>query len=67
MRNSLCFLLISGLALFFSAPVFGHVSHSGEGLMSIVLHPFTGLDHLLMLILVVGGIATAKTLYRRFR
>lgn len=57
MRNRIYILLASVLLLMFSPGVSAHISHSGEGLISILLHPFTGVDHILTLILVGVGIA----------
>ena len=57
MKDKLYLSLLGGLSLFFSSSVFAHISPSGEGLMGVLLHPFTGLDHLPMLIFVGIGIA----------
>ena len=57
MKNRICILLVSALLLMFSPSLFAHISHSGEGLLSILLHPFTGVDHLLTVVLVSVGIA----------
>jgi len=52
--TSTCILLL--LAMTFSSSVLAHNSDAGEGLMSILMHPLTGI-HLLMMI--VGGICIA--------
>lgn len=57
MKSKLFLFLLGALSLFFSSSVFAHISPSGEGLMGVLLHPFTGLDHLPMLIFVGIGIA----------
>ena len=67
MPTRMIFTLISALSVFFSSSVIAHISQPGEGLIRIILHPFTGLDHLLTLILVGVGIVSARFLYRRFR
>jgi hydrogenase/urease accessory protein HupE len=57
MKGKLSLSLLGGLSLFFSSSIFSHISPSGEGVMGVLLHPFTGLDHLPMLIFIGIGIA----------
>jgi hydrogenase/urease accessory protein HupE len=57
MKGKLSLSLLGGLSLFSSSSVFAHISPSGEGVMGVLLHPFTGLDHLPMLIFIGIGIA----------
>jgi hydrogenase/urease accessory protein HupE len=57
MRPRMFVALLSVMSLFFSPLVFAHISKSPEGWTGIFLHPFTGADHLLMLVFL--GIAIA--------
>ena len=57
MKGKLYLILMGGLSLFFSSSVSAHISPSGEGVMGILMHSFTGLDHLPMLIFIGIGIA----------
>jgi len=57
MKGKLYLILLGGLSLFFSSSVSAHISSSGEGVMGILMHSFTGLDHLPMLIFIGIGIA----------
>ncbi len=57
MKGKLYLSLLGAWSLFFSSPVFAHISLSGEGVMGVLLHPFTGLDHLPMLLFIGIGIA----------
>lgn len=57
MKGKLYLSLLSGLSFLFSSSAFAHINPSGEGVMGFFLHPFTGLDHLPLLIFVGIGIA----------
>ena len=57
MKSKLSLSLLSGLSLFYSSSIFAHISPSGKGVMGVLMHPFTGLDHLPMLIFIGIGIA----------
>jgi hydrogenase/urease accessory protein HupE len=57
MKGKLSLSLLGALSLFFSSSIFAHISPSGEGVMGVLMHPFTGLDHLPMLIFVGIGVA----------
>jgi hydrogenase/urease accessory protein HupE len=57
MKGKLSLSLLGGLSLFFSSSIFAHISPSGEGMMGVLMHPFTGLDHSPMLIFIGIGIA----------
>jgi hydrogenase/urease accessory protein HupE len=57
MRSRIYIALTSVLSLFFSSSVFAHISQSPEGWTGILLHPFTGADHLLMLVFFGVGLA----------
>lgn len=57
MKSKLFLSLLGGLSLFFSSSLFAHISPSGEGLVGVFMHPFTGLDHVLMMIFIGIGIA----------
>jgi len=49
--------IMTGLSLVFSSSLVAHTGDSGTGLIGVLLHPFTGIDHLLMLVVVCVGIA----------
>ena len=49
--------IMTGLSLVFSSSLVAHTGDSGTGLIGVLLHPFTGIDHLLMLVVVGIGIA----------
>ena len=53
MRIRSLLTILSGLSLIFSSSLLAHTSDSGTGLMGGLLHPFTGIDHLLLLFLAV--------------
>jgi hydrogenase/urease accessory protein HupE len=57
MKSKLSLSLLGALSLFFSSSIFAHISPSGEGVMGVLMHPFTGLEHLPMLIFIGFGIA----------
>jgi len=57
MKGKLSLSVLGGLSLFFSSPLLAHISPSQEGVMGGLLHPFTGLDHLLMLAFIGIGMA----------
>ena len=57
MKGKLFSSLLGGLSLLFSSSILAHISPSGEGVMGVLMHPFTGLDHLPMLIFIGIGIA----------
>ena len=57
MRPRISVALLSTMSLFFSPLVFAHINKSPEGWTGVFLHPFTGVDHLLMLVILVVGIA----------
>ena len=57
MKGKLSSSLLGGLSLFFSSSIFAHISPSGEGMIGVLMHSFTGLDHLPMLIFIGIGIA----------
>jgi len=44
--------IMTGLSLVFSSSLMAHTGDAGTGLIGVLLHPFTGVDHLLMLVLV---------------
>ena len=64
MRTKFFTSLTIVLSLFFSAPVFAHISETSDGWMGALLHPFTGTDHLLMIIFIGIGIAYNIRKYR---
>ena len=45
--------IIPGLSLLFSPSLLAHIGDSGTGLIGVLLHPFTGIDHLLLLFLAI--------------
>ena len=49
---------LSVMAAVFSTPLMAHPGNSGPGLLGNLLHPFTGLDHLLVVVVaaVVAGL-----------
>ena len=49
-------LLISSLLLFSTSPLLAHTGDAGAGVLGLLLHPLTGLDHILMTFLVAVGI-----------
>ena len=55
--------IMTGLSLVFSSLVMAHSGGSGPGLIGAFLHPFTGIDHLL--ILVVAGVGIAFVIKKR--
>jgi len=57
MRIKNLLTIMTGLSIAFSSSLLAHIDDSGTGLMGVLLHPFTGIDHLLMLVLVGVGIA----------
>lgn len=52
MRIRIYITLISVLGLSFSAPVLAHSVATGSGMIGVLLHPFSGFGHLLMLAVV---------------
>ena len=57
MRSRISITLVSVLSLLSSSSVFAHISQSPEGWTGLFLHPFTGADHLLMLVFLGAGFA----------
>ena len=62
MKNSVYFMLLSGLSVLFSSSAFAHITESGGSL----LHAFTG-EHLLTLALAGVFVVGVVKVYRRFR
>ncbi len=56
MKNRIYFTLVSGLLLMFPVSVWAHIGDSGGGLVGVLMHPFTGIDHILMMVLVAAVI-----------
>jgi len=44
--------IMTGLSLLCSSSLMAHTGDASVGLIGVLLHPFTGIDHLLMLVLV---------------
>jgi hydrogenase/urease accessory protein HupE len=52
------FIALTGaVSVLFSPLVFAHINKSPEGWMGVFLHPFTGVDHWMMLLILGIGIA----------
>jgi hydrogenase/urease accessory protein HupE len=49
--------IMTGLSVAFSSSIVAHIDDSSAGLSGILWHPFTGIDHLLTMVLVGLGIA----------
>ncbi len=45
--------IMTGLSLVFSSSLLAHTSESSTGLIGLLLHSFTGIDHLLLLFLAI--------------
>ena len=56
MKNRIYFTLVSGLLLLMPVSVWAHIGDAGGGLTGVLMHPFTGIDHILMMVLVAGVI-----------
>jgi len=48
---------MTGLSVAFASSLVAHVDDSSVGLGGVLLHPFTGIDHFLMMVLAGFGIA----------
>jgi hydrogenase/urease accessory protein HupE len=64
MRSKFLITLTAVLALILSFPVFAHITETSDGWAGALLHPFTGIDHLLMLLFI--GVAIVYNV-RKFR
>jgi hydrogenase/urease accessory protein HupE len=51
---------LAGSLLIFTSPLWAHTSESTMGLIGVLLHPFTGIGHLLLLFLTVICIVCVK-------
>lgn len=65
MKNKIYFTLVSGLLLLFPISVWAHIGDSGGGLIGVLMHPFTGIDHILMMVLVGAVIVYYIRKHRR--
>ena len=64
MRSKFLITLTAVLALILSFPVFAHITEKSDGWTGALLHPFTGIDHLLMMLFI--GVAIVYNV-RKFR
>ena len=64
MRSKILITLTAVLALTLSFPVFAHIDEASDGWAGALLHPFTGIDHLLILLFI--GVAIVYNI-RKFR
>ncbi len=56
--------IMTGLSLVCSSSLMAHTGDAGAGLIGGLLHPFTGIDHLLMLVVGVGIAYFVRKHYR---
>jgi hydrogenase/urease accessory protein HupE len=56
MRINNLYLIISGLLLSVSSPVVAHTGGPGTGILDLLIHPLTGMDHLLIMFLAAVGV-----------
>ena len=56
MQIKTLYFLMCGFLPFISSPSLAHTGESGAGIWGLLVHPLTGVDHLLVVFLVAAGI-----------
>ena len=65
MKNRIYFTLVSALLLLTPVSVWAHIDAAGGGVIGVLMHPFTGIDHILMMVLVAAVIMYYIRKHRR--
>lgn len=56
MRINTLYLIISVSLLSLSSPALAHMGERGTGFLDLLIHPLTGIDHLLLMFLAAAGV-----------